>query len=933
MKKSKNIFISSIFIVSIITSCSTNLNNIHPNNSLTEQIKIKNLKIEGKVDFPQNTEALKIKSTLKEVASDSTISLIYPHDHKTSANKTIATGLTDSNGNFTLNLEQSFNLNINDIFILESTKRIGGVGNSIISLRTYIKWLGNGWTSITKNKIYINSKTTALSAMSSLISPSISSSDIMETINVSDGIVISSDIKNANGIIIHSESINDVSKIVDEALLISYDPLQNLVYKNGLFSVKNPIPKNNLITTIAGNGNKVWLGDNYSATNSALNSPNEFTFDNKGNLYIVDTNNYRIRKIDTNSIITTVAGNGVGGFNGDNIKATDAKLLSIKSIASDTTGNLYITDYSRVRKIDTNGIITTIAGTGVSGYSGDNGKAILSKINQPLGVTLDSLGNIYIADTNNYRIRKIDTNGIIKTIAGSGIAIPFSDKEGNNGPALASKISPTSIVVDKLGNLYITDTYNHEIRKIDTNGIIKTIIGDGRVGSGYSGDNGKAIDARLSFPKSLSIDNIGNLYISDSINNRIRKVDTNDIITTIAGNGASGYIGDNGKAIDARLNGPTLGKIDKEGNLYISDTYNNRIRKVDINGIITTISGGSIGDNIKANESILFSPNSLSTDSSGNMYISDTENNKIRKVDINGIITTIAGNGIEPTGISNIPAVSTLFYKPMGIFVDKNNNIYIADSGNNRIRKIDTNGIITTFAGSDKLVNNGYLGNFGYSGDNGKATEAKLYNPSSFFMDSIGNSYISDTNNHRIRKIDTKGIITTIAGTGISGYSGDNGKATEAKINSPKGITSDKDGNLYIADTNNHRVRKIDINGIITTIAGTGTAAYGYDDIKATLSMLNIPSSVIVDNIGNLYIADSGNNRIRKVDINGIISTVIGINSSYLGNAGYSGDNSLAISAKLNNPQGLNIDNIGNLYVADSGNNRIRKISNISIKP
>ncbi|MEK7435248.1 MAG: hypothetical protein AABZ74_19105, partial [Cyanobacteriota bacterium] len=319
MAKISNFFTSSILIISIITSCSPNLNNIYQNNSLISQTKIKNLKIEGKVDFLKQTDSFKIKSDLKELASDSTISLIYPHDHKTFANKTIATGLTDSNGNFTINLDSSFNLNFNDVFILESTKRIGGVGNSIITLRTYIKWLdNNGWTSITKNKIYINSKTTALSAMVSLISPSISSSDIMETINISDGISTSTDIKNSKGLLISSESINNISKIIETYLLNGEDFLQYLVYKNGVFSVKDPSPTNNVITTTAG----LYINsNNLKATNVTLNKPNSIKKDKDGNLYIVDTTNNRIRKIDTNGIITTIAGTGVYGYSGDNGKA------------------------------------------------------------------------------------------------------------------------------------------------------------------------------------------------------------------------------------------------------------------------------------------------------------------------------------------------------------------------------------------------------------------------------------------------------------------------------------------------------------------------------------------------------------------------------------------------------------------------------------
>lgn len=336
------------------------------------------------------------------------------------------------------------------------------------------------------------------------------------------------------------------------------------------------------------------------------------------------------------------------------------------------------------------------------------------------------------------------------------------------------------------------------------NYLISTIAGTGV--ANYSGDGGPAASARLNAPGGVAVDAAGNLYIADTHNQRIRKVTTDGVITTVAGTGVVGYSGDEGPATSAQLNTPNGLSIDAEGNLYIADTYNNTIRKVATDGVITTVAGtggfGYSGDGGQATSAQLKSPNGVAVDAAGNLYITDSTNHRIRKVTPDGIITTVAGTGVAGYSGDEGPAISAQLSAPRGVAIDVAGNLYIADINNQRIRKVATDGTITTVVGT---------GAVGYSGDGGPATSAQLsyIEGGVVSVDMSGNLYIADTSNQRIRKVTTDGTITTIAGTGGFGYSGDGGQATSAKINYPVGVTVDASGNLYITDNGNNRIRKL----------------------------------------------------------------------------------------------------------------------------
>ncbi|MGV3559149.1 NHL domain-containing protein [Larkinella arboricola] len=615
-----------------------------------------------------------------------------------------------------------------------------------------------------------------------------------------------------------------------------------------------------IITTIAGLPNQ---GDGGPAVQANLGSPYGVAVDSQGNIFIADRYNHRIRKVTPNGIISTVVGTGTQGFGGDGGPAVQANLSSPYGVAVDTQGNLFIADFgnNRIRKVTANGMINTVAGTGTQGFSGDGGPATTASLRHPRGVAVDTQGNLFIADLDNQRIRKVSSGGIITTVAGNGTY----GSGGDGGPATSAGIgSPYGVAVDKQGNLFIADGSNNRIRKVSPTGIITTVAGNGTYG--FSGDGGPATSAQLSSPSGVAVDAQGNLFIADASNYRIRKVATNGLIYTVAGNGPIGDSGDGGPATSAQLNLPTGVAVDSQGNLFIADMGNRRIRKVSANGIINTVAGNGTenygGDGGPATEARFHFPTDVAVDAQGNLFIVDQFNSRIRKVAPNGIITTVAGNGTSGFSGDGGPATSAQLGYPTGIAVDTHGNLFIAEQGNRRIRKVAPNGIITTVAGNGAQCDDSHLC---FSGDGGPAIHASLSSPYDVAVDAQGNLFIADHHNGRIRKVTANGMISTVAGNGETGYSGDGGPATNAQIGFPVSITVDGQGNLFFTNPTSQRIRKVTPSGIITTVAGNGVYDFSGDGGPATSASFRSPHDVKVDAQGNLFIVDYSNNRIRKV--------------------------------------------------------------------
>ena len=472
------------------------------------------------------------------------------------------------------------------------------------------------------------------------------------------------------------------------------------------------------------------------------------------------------------------------------------------------------------------------------------------------------------------------------------------------------------VTADAAGNVYFSS--GNWVFKVSAGGTLALVAGNSR--PGFSGDGGPAVSAQLNFPQGLALDSSGNLYIADSLNNRVRMVTPGGIINTFAGNGQLGtprFLGDGGPANQANLQEPGGVAVDSSGNVYIADTLDNVIREVTTDGIINTIAGnffaGYAGDTGAATLASFNHPQDVAVDSSKNIYIADTLNAYVRKITTDGNVNFIAGDG--SIGYSGDGAAATLagLIEPFSVAVDSSGNVYIDERADGRIRKIDSKGNISTIVGNGKL---------GFGGDGGSGASAQFYLPMGVAVDTSGNVYIADTQNCRVRKLASGGTVGTIAGNGGFSYSGDNGPATKAQLNAPEAVAVDSAGNFYIADTANHVVRKVAANGVISTLAGNGTAGFAGDGSAGAGAQLNSPAGVAVDSAGNVYIADTANSRIRKVAASGAIGTVAGS-----GTPGYGGDGGAASSAQLNNPVGVAVDGAGNLYIADTSNSAVRKVS------
>ena len=616
--------------------------------------------------------------------------------------------------------------------------------------------------------------------------------------------------------------------------------------------------------------------------------------------------------------MTRVAGNGKPGYSGDGGPALSAQLNSPQGLAIDSAGDIYIADMLNqvVRYVSgSTGIITTIAGNGTAGLNGDYGIPTQAQLDLPTAVALDAQNNLYICDSANNVIRQV-ANGVIVPYLGSYIPGYTGDTTGT-----ISMNNPTDIFFDANWNLWIADFGNGAVREYGTNGIASTVAGPPAGGGAITyTEGGFATDTVLAGPHGVAVDGSGNVYIADAGDNRVREVATANTlggsarITTFAGAGAAGFAGDGAAANAAELNTPNAVAVDRSGNVYIVDLYNYRVRVVSSSGVITTaIGNGALrfaGDGGPSQSAQMSGLSGVAVSTSSGVFLSDTNNQRIRQIDSSGTISTIAGNGTPGFGGDGGPSASAQVSFPGAVATDASGNVYFSDTGNQRVRKI-VNGVISTVAGN---------GTAGYSGDGSAATSATLNSPGGLAFDHAGNLYIADFSNNVVRKV-SNGIISTVAGSGLHAYAGDGGLATSAGLNSPLGLAVDASGNLYIADSGNHVVRIVSPGGIIKTFAGNGALGDSGDGGPAVNAVLANPYGVAVDATGNVYISDSGASRVRVVTPGGVISTIAGT-----GSAGYSGDNGPANVAQVGTVEGIAVDAQGDLYIADQGNNVVRMV-------
>ena len=589
--------------------------------------------------------------------------------------------------------------------------------------------------------------------------------------------------------------------------------------------------------------------------------------------------------------------------------------------------NVYFSGGNSVFKIDASGTLTLIAGNSRAGFSGDGGPAVRAQLNSPQGLALDAAGNLYIADSLNNRVRMVNAQGIITTFAGNG---KTADPGfwGDTGPATDANLKlPVGLAVDAAGKVYIAVSADNTVRVVTTDGIINLFAGSGYKGfygdyaadatTGKVNNPGTATLAGLTNPQDVAVGPGTSILIADTGNNVIRKVDSSGVITTISGNGSIGISGDD-VATTLAMIAPFSVTADSSGNVFVAELGSNRIRKIDTKGMITTAIGdgnqGFAGDGGAPAKVEMSLPTGVGVDSSGNIYFADSLNNRIRKL-AGGTVNPFAGNGLLSRSGDGGPAIGAQLNAPLGVALGPAISLGSAAT----VYIADTANNVVRRVASDVISTVAGTGTAGSSGDGNPATGAQLSGPQGLAVDSAGNLYIADTQNHRVRKV-AGGAISTVAGSGTAGFGGDGAAAGSAQLNAPFGVAVDAAGNLYIAEFGNNRVRKVSTNGNISTLAGNGVSGYGGDGGQATSAMINGPQGVAVDGSGNVYIADTANNRVRRVAPNGVITTVAGN-----GAAGFNGDGGSALNAQVGNPVAVAVDSVGNVFIAD-GSARVRKL-------
>ncbi len=589
-------------------------------------------------------------------------------------------------------------------------------------------------------------------------------------------------------------------------------------------------------------------------------------------------------------VVSTLA--GPLGMRGDKDGTGIAARFEVPhGICFDPAGNMYVADEGtvKIKKVTPSGVVTTFAGTGSTGSADGTGTA--ASFNYPRGLCSDASGNIYVADASNHKIRKITPAGVVTTLAGSGV--PGS---ANGTGSAASFNYPHGICIDAAGDLYVSESVGNRIRKVTQAGVVTTLAGSGSAGA----TDATGTAASFQSPTGVCADAAGTIYVSDFGNQKIRKITPAGVVTTFAGTGSTGAVNATGTA--ASFNGPYAICIDAAGDLYVSDRSNYKVRKITPSAVVSTFSGSGM-------RGVAFGPaasasfNNLSglcAHASGDVYV--VSETSIRKISPAGTVSGFVGGG--GYGAEDFAGNNASFSQPESICPDAAGNVYVADVSNNKIRKITPAGVVSTFAGIA-----------GSGSADGPVATASFYYPTGLCFDPSGNMYVSDRSNQKIRKI-SSGVVSTLAGGG-PGVATD-GTGTAASFNYPNQICSDAAGNLYVADTDNSKIRKITPAGVVTTFAGSG--ATGATDATGTAASFYYPYGICADASGNIYVGDTYNHKIRKITPAGVVTTFAGS-----GAAGAVDGTGTAASFKM--PHGLWCDASGNIYVVDKDNNKIRKIT------
>ncbi|WP_179958093.1 NHL domain-containing protein [Chitinimonas arctica] len=642
-----------------------------------------------------------------------------------------------------------------------------------------------------------------------------------------------------------------------------------------------PQPPTAGITLLAGNiggsGNLDGEG-----TDARFNGPRGIAVDKQGNVYIADRANFVIRKITAAGTVSTLAGTkGALGSPGD------FGINDLNGMAVDSAGNIYVAINQVIRKITPQGAVSTLAGeAGVAGHN--DGVGTRAHFDRPSSIAIDASDNIYVADNSNHTVRKISPDGTVSTLAGLPDTAGYTD-----GIGMAARFfEPNALAFDRNGVLFVV-CGDGSIRKITAGGVVSTVVG-----------RNPAYDAVPAVHRSLVVDADGNFLLTRDTENRIQKI-TPAGATSIFAGGQSDNAGGraDGHADQARFSTPQGLAIDGAGNLLVVDFGNHTVRKITPQLVVSTWagmarqSGGADGNGAAARFN---RPAALMSDADRNIYVAEIRDSTIRKISRSGDVTTFAGvAGSE--GATDGQGSAARFKRPYDIDIDATGNLYVADSGNAAIRKISPGGLVSTV----------FVSTLAPKG-NGPTPENTYHGPGGLEVDSVGNIYFADyyhaevnTSSALIRKIAPSGNVTTVAGR-QGGYGNVDGIGSAATFRVPGEMVSDQAGNLYVLDEYNGNIRKISSTGVVSTLAGnTGeqgipldTLPPGSEDGIGSQAGFNFPSSITMDETGNLYVADAGNHVIRKITPSGVVSTVAGT-------PGQRGNRIGPLPGKLDSPIGI----------------------------
>lgn len=686
------------------------------------------------------------------------------------------------------------------------------------------------------------------------------------------------------------------------------------------------------ITTIAGVGYRAGI----PAREADAGWPMGVARRPDGDLIVIDYHAHRIWRIDRAGILHAFAGDGVPGSSGDGGPAGQARFYYPHDLCQDRHGNLYLSDLGNrtIRRIDyATGVITRVAGNGQAGRGGDGGPALAAELDCTCGVAVDRAGNLYLTDEWACNIRRVDAQtGMISTVAGQnarhypserGSSRPFAGPglslqgyHGDGGPASqAAFYHPEHLAFDSRGDLYVCDNSNDRVRKIDLrSGIITTVLGNGQRAS--NGDGGPAAEASTLMPDAICLDLHDNLYVGEKYGFRVRKVEAaSGIVRTLVGNGVPGFGEEGRPGEQTSCNSCEAGIwADPDGTVLWGDC-SGRLRRYDgLTGIVTTALGGTgVHDGAPADQAFLCGPGGLAVGRDGTLYIADVWSQRVRAIDPHtGQIRTLAGNGARAYGGDGGPATAAYLGNPHDVAVDAHGRVIIADTRHGHVRRVDEDGRIHAIAGTTLQWD---------KGDGGPALGACLVHVEAVAHGPRGDIYLGDAVG-RIRRIDAQsGLISTVVGIGLPGYSGDGGPASQARIGTPTAIRFDAQGRLYFTDKAYHVVRVVGLDGGIHTLAGCGSPGYAPDGTPATQAQIDTPYGLALGPDGTVYFADSRNNRVRRIAPDGTLATVAG--GALAGDAGEGG---LATQARLNEPHGLCFYGPDILLISDHFNNKVKAV-------